>query len=73
MAWRLCGNRAAALVAGIGYSLISPACLLVKEVRFDAGGWLAARRLDTLVVYGEGPHLTRCAFSRWPSGCCTWR
>ncbi len=58
MAWRLGGNRAAALAAGIGYSLISPACLLVKEVRFDAGGWFAGRRLDTLIVYGEGPHLT---------------
>jgi hypothetical protein len=58
MAWRLSGNRAAALVAGVGYSLISPACLLVKEVRFDAGGWFAGRRLNTLIVYGEGPHLT---------------
>jgi hypothetical protein len=58
MAWRLGGNRASALAAGIGYSLISPACLLVKEVRFDAGGLLAGRRLNTLLVYGEGPHLT---------------
>jgi hypothetical protein len=58
MAWRLSGNRAASLAASIGYSLISPACLLVKEVRFDAGGWIGGRRLDTLIVYGEGPHLT---------------
>ena len=58
MAWRLAGNRASALAAGVGYSLISPACLLVKEVRFDAGGFLAGRRLCTLIVYGEGPHLT---------------
>ncbi len=58
MAWRLGGNRASALAAGVGYSLISPTCLLVKEVRFDAGGFLAGRRLSTLIVYGEGPHLT---------------
>ena len=58
MAWRLGGKRAPAFAAALGYSLISPACLLVKEVRFDAGGWLAARRLHTLVIYGEGPHLT---------------
>jgi hypothetical protein len=58
MAWRLSGNRAAALIAGVGYSLVSPSCLLVKEVRFDAGGWFAGRRLNTLIVYGEGPHLT---------------
>jgi hypothetical protein len=57
MAWRLCGNRNCAFVAALGYSLISPACLLVKEVRFDAGGYFAARRLGTLVVYGEGPHI----------------
>src|SRR5262249_17244306 len=57
MAWRLCGNRACAFVAGVGYSLISPACWLAKTVRFDAGGYFAARRLGTLVVYGEGPHI----------------
>ena len=58
MAWRLGGKRAPAFAAALGYSLISPACLLVKEVRFDAGGWFAARRLHTLVIYGEGPHIT---------------
>ncbi|HXB69609.1 MAG TPA: hypothetical protein VNY05_15265 [Candidatus Acidoferrales bacterium] len=58
MAWRLSGNRAAAFSAGLLYSLISPSCLLVKEVRFDAGGWFGPRRLGTLVIYGEGPHLT---------------
>ena len=55
---QLSGNRGAAFAAGLGYSLVSPACLLVREVRFDAGGLFAARRLHTLVIYGEGPHLT---------------
>jgi len=62
MAWRLSGNRAAAFAAGLLYSLISPTCLLVKEVRSDAGGWFGPRRLVTLVVYGEGPHLTSLLF-----------
>ena len=62
MAWRLSGNRAAAFTAGLLYSLISPSCLLVKEVRFDAGGWFGPRRLGTLVVYGEGPHLISLLF-----------
>jgi len=62
MAWRLCGNRAAAFAAGLLYSLISPTCLLVREVRSDAGGWFGPRRLVTLVVYGEGPHLTSLLF-----------
>jgi hypothetical protein len=58
MAWRLCGSRPCALVAGIGYSLISPTCLLVQSVRMDVDGFFGPRRLITLVNYGEGPHLT---------------
>jgi hypothetical protein len=57
MAWRLGARRAPAFAAALAYSLISPTCILVREVRFDADGWFAARRLHTLVVYGEGPHL----------------
>lgn len=62
MAWRLSGNRPASFTAGLLYSLVSPSCLLVKEVRFDAGGWFGPRRLGTLAVYGEGPHLTSLLF-----------
>jgi hypothetical protein len=58
MAWRLCGSRACALTAGIGYSLISPTCLLVASARVDSDGFWGPRRLLTLVAWGEGPHLT---------------
>jgi hypothetical protein len=57
MAWRLCGRRECALAAGIGYSLISPSCLLSHSVRVDSDGFFGARRLITLVVFGEGPHM----------------
>jgi hypothetical protein len=57
MAWRLCGSRTCALAAGIGYSLISPSCLLVRAARLGSGGFLGPRRLVTLVAWGEGPHL----------------
>src|ERR1019366_2450202 len=57
MAWRLSRSRACALAAGIGYSLISPTCLLVKQARLDSDGFWGPRRLVTLVVWGEGPHL----------------
>ena len=57
-AWRLGASRPAAWLAGLGYSLISPSCWLVRAVRYDAGGFFAPRRLGTLVHYGEGPHLT---------------
>jgi hypothetical protein len=57
MAWRLSGKRACALAAGIGYSLISPTCLLVASARVDSDGFWGPRRLITLVKYGEGPHV----------------
>ena len=57
MAWRLSGKRECALVAGIGYSLISPTCLLSAVARVDSDGFWGPRRLVTLVVWGEGPHL----------------
>ena len=57
MAWRLCRSRACALVAGLGYSLISPTLLLVNSARVDSDGFWGARRLITLVMWGEGPHL----------------
>jgi hypothetical protein len=58
MAWRLSGSRPCALVAAIGYSLISPTCVLVPSVRLDVDGLFGPRRLITLVNYGEGPHIT---------------
>lgn len=58
MAWRLCGSRECSLLAGIGYSLLSPSCLASAGVRLDSDGYFGARRLVTLVNYGEGPHLT---------------
>ena len=61
-AWRLGAGRWTAWLAGLGYSLLSPACWLVREVRDDAGGWFAPRRLGTLAHYGEGPHLTSLLF-----------
>jgi hypothetical protein len=56
MAWRLSGKRECALVAGMGYSLISPTLLLAASARVDADGFWGPRRLVTLVVWGEGPH-----------------
>jgi hypothetical protein len=58
---RLGMGRAAAFLAALFYSLISPSCWLVRVIRHDAGGWFAPRRLVTLVRYGEGPHLLSLA------------
>jgi hypothetical protein len=61
-AWRLGAPRSAAFLAALLYSLVSPSCFLVREVRRDTGGWFGPRRLVTLVRYGEGPHLTSLLF-----------
>ncbi|HSB14973.1 MAG TPA: hypothetical protein VLE22_10975 [Bryobacteraceae bacterium] len=44
-------------LAGLVYSVFSPSTLLIPIVRYDAGGVWGARRLQTLVQYGEGPHI----------------
>ncbi|MGA2132308.1 MAG: hypothetical protein ABSH50_08455 [Bryobacteraceae bacterium] len=56
LAWRLCGRRACAFFAGVGYSLISPSNVLVPELRRSLG-YFGPRRLENLVAYGEGPHI----------------
>jgi len=61
-AWRLGAGRVPAWLAALGYSLVSPSCFLVREVRADSGGWFGPRRLMTLLPYGEGPHLTSLVF-----------
>ena len=40
------------VVAAIGYSLISPTCVLVPSARLDVDGLFGPRRLITLVNYG---------------------
>jgi hypothetical protein len=58
MAWRLCRSRECAFAAAFFYSLISPSCLLIQTIRVDADGYLSPRRLRSLVLWGEGPHVT---------------
>ena len=59
---RLGAGRAAAFAGSLLYSLTSPSCWLVREIRADTGGWFGPRRLITLVPYGEGPHLLSLLF-----------
>jgi hypothetical protein len=51
-------SRAYSFAAGLLYSITSPAAVLIPVVRWDTGSVWNARRLQTLVHYGEGPHLT---------------
>jgi len=54
---RLGAGLTAAFGAGLLYSLASPACWLVRDLRLTSFGWFGPRRLMTLVRFGEGPHL----------------
>ncbi|HUK16376.1 MAG TPA: hypothetical protein VLW65_08170 [Bryobacteraceae bacterium] len=62
MARRLGATRSGAFLGALGYSLLSPACWLVREVRYDSGGWFGPRRLVAMVKYGEGPHIASLLF-----------
>lgn len=57
LCYRATHSSAAAFVAGMLYSLVSPAAFLSSAIRNDLGGRLLARRYQTLVHYGEAPHI----------------
>jgi len=56
LCYRVTGSRGYALAAGLAYSLISPSAFLSSMVRQQAGGLWLARRYQTIVYYGDGPH-----------------
>ncbi len=61
LALRLSGRRAESFAASLIFSLISPSALLMASVAEDVGSFWSPRRLQTLGVYGEAPHLLALA------------
>ena len=57
LASTLSGRRGLSLAAALFYSLVSPSAILVPVIAHDMGAFLGPRRLQTLVQYGEGPHI----------------
>ena len=57
MCYRLSGQAMSSFFAGLIHSVTSPAAFLIEDVRRDLGGIMRPRRLQTLAVYGEGPHV----------------
>ncbi len=57
LAWRLTASRGYSFAAGLAYSLFSSSVLLISAVRQDLGSLFLPRRFETLVRYGEGPHV----------------
>ncbi len=61
LAWKLSGSRAYSFLAALLYSVFSPSALLISAVRHDMGSVFNPRRLQALVQFGEGPHVTSMA------------
>lgn len=57
LALRLSGRRLESFAAAVFYSLVSTSALLMPRVALDMHTAWAPRRLHTLAVYGEAPHL----------------
>lgn len=53
----LLNSRPAAFAGALIFSLFSPSLVLFPIIRIDGNGWWTARRLQSLVQYGEGPGL----------------
>jgi hypothetical protein len=58
---RLGRSPAVAFAGAVIYSLISPSAWLIPAVRADLGAVWGPRRLQTLVGYGDGPHIAALA------------
>lgn len=55
---RMTGSRWAGFTAGLIYSSVSMSAWLVPAIARDLGSPFFPRRLQTLVYYGEGPHVS---------------
>jgi hypothetical protein len=54
---RLSGSCWAGFAAGLIYTALSPSAWLIADIAHDMGSAFRPRRLQTLVFYGEGPHV----------------
>jgi hypothetical protein len=58
---RITGRKAESFLAALVYSVVSPSALLVPEIAGEVHGLWNDRRLQVLMVYGEGPHIASVA------------
>jgi hypothetical protein len=58
LTFRLSGSRWAGWVAGLIYSCVSTSYWILPAVGRDLGNPFFSRRLQALVFYGEGPHVS---------------
>ncbi len=58
LAWRLSRSRAFSFGAAMLYSLFSPCALFGPSILRDVGSPFNPRRIQTLLGYGDGPHVS---------------
>jgi hypothetical protein len=58
LALRLSESRWTAFAAGLMYSCLTFSAWLIPAIRVDMGGAFYPRRLQAMVLYGEGPHVS---------------
>jgi hypothetical protein len=61
MALEISRRVGTSLIAALAYASVSVSALLVPAIATDAGGALNLRRLQSLVFYGEAPHMAALA------------
>lgn len=57
LAYRLSARIWPSLAGALLYSLFSPAALFIAAVRHDMGSVFHPRRLQVMIIFGEGPHV----------------
>lgn len=57
LVWRMAKSPGLAFVSAMAYELVSPSLWLIPEIVLDTGTPWNARRYQTLVAWGEGPHV----------------
>ncbi|HVW09121.1 MAG TPA: hypothetical protein VHC90_11100, partial [Bryobacteraceae bacterium] len=58
---RLSRSHWKSFIAAALYSLASPSAFLIPSIRHDLGSVWGARKIQALILYGEGPHVTSMA------------
>jgi hypothetical protein len=58
---KITGRPTESFLAALVYSVVAPSGLLIPMIAGDMDGAWNARRLQTLLVYGDGPHIASLA------------
>jgi hypothetical protein len=58
---KITGRKVDCFLAALIYSVVSPSAILIPEIAGEIHGMWNSRRLQVLMIYGEGPHIASVA------------